>query len=251
MCLIFFSVNNHPFYKLIIAANRDEFYKRKTEPASFWSDHPNVLAGRDLEAGGTWMGVSKEGGIAMVTNYRDLKNINPAAPSRGHLVSDYLIEDRNPEEYLKEISLSASDYNGFNLVVGDKNQLFYFSNYQNKIVPMKSGIFGLSNHLLDTPWPKVTRGKEKISAILDNKSFSKNDLFEFMQDSRIASDDQLPNTGLPIARERALSAMFIKTPDYGSRCSTVITVDREDNLEFTERVFDLTTFEYTEKSFRL
>lgn len=187
----------------------------------------------------------------MVTNYRDLKNINPVAPSRGHLVSNYLIEDRNPQEYLKETCLRASDYNGFNLVVGDKNQLFYFSNYQNKIVPMKSGIFGLSNHLLDTPWPKVARGKEKISAILGNKSFSKDDLFEFMQDSRIASDNQLPNTGLPIERERALSAMFIKTPDYGSRCSTVITVDKEDNLEFTERVFDLTTFEYTEKSFRL
>ncbi len=250
MCLIFISVKNHPKYKLIIAANRDEFYSRKTTPAAYWSDYPEVLGGRDLEAHGTWMAVTRDGKIGMVTNYRDLKNLNPAAPSRGHLVADYLTNGDDAAAYLKEVHLRADQYNGFNLVVGKLDDLYYYSNYQSKIRQLSDGLYGLSNHLLDTPWPKVVKGKEAIQSIVDQDDFSADDLFEAMRDEQTASDDQLPDTGLELGRERALSAMFIKTPNYGSRCSTVVTVDYEDEISFSERVYDLTTFSFKQQQFK-
>ena len=160
MCLIFISTNNHPNYKLVVAANRDEFYSRKTSPARYWPDYPEIVGGRDLEAQGTWMAMAKSGKIGMVTNYRDLKNINPNAPTRGLLVSDFLINGSDPDEYLKDIHLKADLYNGFNLVIGNPDQLFYYSNYQSKIQQLKPGNYGLSNALLDTPWPKVHEVKK-------------------------------------------------------------------------------------------
>ena len=250
MCLIFISVDAHPKYKLVVAANRDEFYKRKTTPAGFWSNYPDLVAGRDLEAGGTWMGATKAGKISMVTNFRDPANIDPQAPSRGHLVADFLSNGQAPLEYLKEISLKAGQYNGFNLVAGWGDELLYFSNYQNKILKLDPGLYGLSNHLLDTAWPKVARGKEKMKSLLEEKEIDRTALFNLLSDTRIAPDDQLPATGISIERERALSAMFIKTPDYGSRCSTLILQDREGNMEFVERVFDLQNFSYVENEFK-
>ena len=168
MCLIFFSLNQHPTYKLILAGNRDEFYGRKTAPANFWSQHPAIVGGCDLEAiqpdgtCGTWMGLSKTGKLGFITNFRDPKNINPKAPSRGQLVSDFLIGNQEAEPYMRDIQTRASQYNGFNLVVGDTNKLYYLSNYQNEIKKLTSGFYGLSNHLLDTPWPKVAKGKSAI-----------------------------------------------------------------------------------------
>jgi len=249
MCLIFISVNNHPKYKLVIAANRDEFYSRKTIAAAPWADHPEVIGGRDLEANGTWMAMTKSGKIGMVTNYRDLKNINPKAPSRGHLVSEFLFNGTPSEAYLKEVHLQASQYNGFNLVLGKLDQLYYYSNYQSKIIPLKPGFYGLSNHLLDTPWPKVTRGKEKFQTVLANEKLSTSELFEILRDDRIAPDNQLPDTGLDLERERALSAMFIKTANYGSRCSTVVLVDKNNRVSYTERVYELSTFDHSEKEY--
>lgn len=247
MCLIFISINQHPQYKLIVAANRDEFYNRKTAPAHFWNDEPNILAGRDLEAGGTWLGVNKSGKISMITNYRDPKNINPAAPSRGKLVSDFLVNEEDGEKYLKEIQ-HPERYNGFNLITGTAEGLYYFSNYREGITEMKSGLFGLSNHLLDTPWPKVKKGKALMTEML-SQPFKSKDLFALLYNEGIASDDLLPDTGVGLDRERALSSMFIKSPGYGTRCSTVILVDRDNNFKFSERVFDLSTFEYIENTF--
>jgi uncharacterized protein with NRDE domain len=249
MCLIFFSVNNHPTYKLILAGNRDEFYNRKTAAAQFWKDQPNVLAGRDLEAGGTWMGITREGKISFITNYRDPSNINPAAPSRGHLVSDYLENDNDPFNYIKEVERKASVYNGFNLLVGDVNALWYFSNYGPSPMKIASGYYGLSNHLLETPWPKVLHGKEKLKNIFRSSVIDKNDLFTALYDSEQAADDKLPNTGIGIERERALSSMFIKSPGYGSRCSTIILVDHSNHVFFSERIYDLETFEYSTLDF--
>jgi uncharacterized protein with NRDE domain len=249
MCLIFISVNQHPKYKLIVAANRDEFYKRKTAPASFWNDHPEILGGRDLEAGGTWMGITKGGRVSLVTNYRDLKNINPNALSRGHLVSDYLAGNEDSESYLKELALHAGDYNGFNLIVGNINALRYYSNYQNKIVNLSSGIYGLSNHLLDSPWPKVEKGKREFQSLINHPGFTADQLLDMMYDDERAEDSQLPDTGVGLERERALSSMFIKMENYGSRCSTVLWVDDMGAAEFTERVYDLKTFEYSSKTF--
>jgi len=250
MCLIFISLNNHPAYKLIIAANRDEFYNRKTAAADFWEDKPYILGGRDLEACGTWMAMTKTGRIGMITNYRDPQNINPKAPSRGELVSDYLDKGGDGLSYLNSIESKAGEYNGFNLIVGTEGELWYLSNYKKGIQKLESGFYGLSNHLLETPWPKVIRGKEKLAPLLKKNTIDANDLFEILYDSQKAIDESLPNTGIGLERERTLSSMFIKSPNYGSRCSTVVTVDRNDNVEFSERVYDLTTFEHKTQIFK-
>lgn len=250
MCLIFFSLKEHPDYKLIIAANRDEFYNRKTAAADFWKDYPNILGGRDLEANGTWMGITKSGKISMLTNFRDPKNINPNAPSRGQLVSDYLEQTILSEDYLKQIEPKASAYNGFNLLMGNPEEFYYLSNYKTGIDKITSGLHGLSNHLLETPWPKVERGRQKLELLLKSERVTTQKLFEFLYDGERASDNQLPDTGIGLERERALSSMFIKSPGYGSRCSTVILIDQENNVEFSERVYDHATFEYTTKTFR-
>jgi uncharacterized protein with NRDE domain len=231
-----------------VAANRDEFYNRKTAAASFWEDHPNILGGRDLEAGGTWLGMTKGGKLSMVTNYRDPKNINPLAPSRGHLVSDYLIGSEAPSQYLKDLEPNAKNYNGFNLIMGTAEDLWYISNYREGIEQLKPGLYGLSNHLLDTPWPKVVKGKKKMQEMIASQ-FTTNDLFQLLYDSETASDKVLPDTGVGIDRERSLSSMFIKSPGYGTRCSTIILVDYTGQVSFSERVFDLSTFKYSEKSF--
>ena len=257
MCLIFFSLKQHPTFKLIVAANRDEFYNRKTAAADYWKDFPTIVGGRDLEvmpdgrqANGTWMGMTTSGKISMLTNYRDPKNINPHAPSRGHLVSDYLEQNSAPGDYLKLIEPKATAYNGFNLLVGNQEEFYYLSNYKTGIEKVTSGLHGLSNHLLETPWPKVNNGKQKLELLLKSESITSLQLFEFLYDGEHAADELLPDTGIGLERERALSSMFIKSPGYGSRCSTVILVDQQNNVEFSERVYDLSTFEYTTKKFQ-
>jgi uncharacterized protein with NRDE domain len=250
MCLIFISLREHKDYKLIVAANRDEFYNRKTLPADFWSDDPSILGGRDLEAGGTWLAMNKRGRLSMITNFRDPKNIDPKAPSRGALVSDYLKTEIDPHLYLQKIEPKAKAYNGFNLLVGDTNDLWYLSNYKDGIEQLSPGIHGLSNHLLDTPWPKVEKGKLDFHKLISGK-FLYGDLFNFLFNDKVADDDKLPDTGVGLERERALSSMFIKSPGYGTRCSTVILVDHQDNVFFAERVYDLVTFDFTEKTFNV
>jgi uncharacterized protein with NRDE domain len=250
MCLIFISLQQHPNYKLIIAGNRDEFYNRKTEAANYWRDYPQILAGRDLEAGGTWLGITKSGKISMLTNYRDPSNINPAAPSRGQLVSDYLKSDITAESYMHEIEKDGKKYNGFNLILGNPEELWYYSNYRDGVTKLIPGFYGISNHLLESPWPKVLMGKQKIAPTLRQDNIDPELLFEILYDDHVADDDKLPNTGLPLERERALSSMFIKTPNYGSRCSTVVLVDRANEMFFAERVYNLKTFEYKTSTFR-
>ncbi len=249
MCLIFLSINNHQTYSLIVAANRDEFYNRRTAPAEFWEDAPNVLAGRDLEANGTWMGISRSGRISLLTNFRDPRNINPSAPSRGHLVSDFLRKDTQATEYLKSIEQRGKEYNGFNLIAGSAGELWYYSNYGNGIASIPDGLHGLSNHLLNTPWPKVERGRNQFQQLLQPEVIDPGTLFEFLYDDRQAPDDKLPDTGVGLERERVLSSMFIKSPNYGSRCSTVLLIDRNRHVLFSERVYDLKTFAYTTRTF--
>lgn len=250
MCLIFFAVHQHPKFKLVIAANRDEFYNRKTEAAAFWKDDPSVLAGRDLEAGGTWLGVTTSGRISLLTNYRDPANINPSAPSRGQLVAEFLQGETSPKTYLQNLSLSASQYNGFNLMVGSVDELWYFSNYKSGLQKLENGLHGLSNHLLNTPWPKVENGKKKLQQVIRQQTEpSANQLFSLLMDEQRAPDAQLPETGIGLERERALSSMFIKTKGYGTRCSTVVLVDRDNRLTFAERVYNLETFTFTQNRF--
>ncbi len=255
MCLIFLSLHQHPKYKLIVAANRDEFYARKTVAAEFWEDHPQIVGGRDLEARkpdgtcGTWMAMNKNGRIAMVTNYRDLKNLKSVAPSRGHLVTDFLLTDEHPQNYLKPIEKDKHLYNGFNLIVGNAEELYYLSNYKEGITKIENGFHGLSNALLDTPWPKVTKGKEIMKPLFSEEKIDPEKILNALRDEHQALDNQLPDTGVGIERERMLSSMFIKSPNYGSRCSTVVTIDHHNKAEFTERVYDLKTFEFTQQTF--
>ncbi len=249
MCLIFFSINHHPNYRLIIAANRDEFHARRTAPADYWPDAPGVLAGRDLEANGTWMGVSRQGRVSLITNYRDPHHINPKAPSRGHLVSDFLAGNEPLQDYLRNVEQHGHKFNGFNLVTGFPGELWYYSNYGKGVQRVPDGLHGLSNHLLNTPWPKVERGKQRIQPLLKQDSISPDSLFEFLYDDQVAPDERLPDTGVGLERERVLSSMFIKSPNYGSRCSTVVLIDRNNHLLFSERVYDLTTFAHTTRTF--
>lgn len=244
MCLILFSIEQHPSYSLIVAANRDEFYARPTADADFWEDHPDILAGRDLQALGTWMGVTRTGKISMLTNYRDLSNLNPSAPSRGDLVSDFLKKNINEDQYLEMISSKGNEYNGFNLLFGNSKKLIYYSNISDEHKIITSGTYGLSNHLLDTEWPKVKKGRERLKEIIRQENIEPEQLFEALYDDIKAPDHHLPDTGVGLDLERMLSPMFIKSADYGSRCSTVVLVDKKDNWHFYERVYNTINYSY-------
>jgi len=250
MCLIFFSIDNHPTYKLIVAGNRDEFYGRKTAAANYWTDHPEILGGRDLEAGGTWLAMNKNGRISFITNFRDPSHINATAPSRGKLVSDFVLDNQNPFDYLKQLEPYAKTYNGFNLIVGDASGFAYLSNYGEGAQKLKPGFYGLSNHLLNTPWPKVTEGRKRLVPLLNEKKIEPEEIFEVLHSESQAEDSKLPSTGVPLELERALSAMFIKTPNYGSRCSTVILIDHNKQVSFSERVYLPGTNEFTTQVFK-
>lgn len=245
MCLILFSYNSHSKYKLVVAANRDELYARPTAQANFWPDHPHVLAGRDLQANGTWMGINKFGQLAMLTNYRDLTFIKPDAKSRGHLVADFLIGTKaDTKDYLLRLSQNDDQFNGYNIILGTTKTLCYHSNVIGAPREIKNGIYGLSNHLLDTPWPKVEWGKEKLRAALRKEEPDIEELFSTLYSDIKAPDHLLPDTGIGLEMERLLSSVFIKSPDYGSRCSTVLLVDNNDRWRFYERTYNPKDFSY-------
>lgn len=239
MCLLLFSYKYHPAYKLIVAANRDEYYNRPALPADFWEDDENILAGKDLLAGGSWLGITKRGRFAAVTNYRDMSEINSSAPSRGNLIKEFLSSDITPDSFGKKIEQSAGNYNGYNLVFGDTDNLFYFSNKSLKLINLTPGIYGLSNHLLDTPWPKVRKSKTSFKSILSDKNIKEDRLFELLSDTSIPSDDSLPDTGLSLEIERAVSPIFVKTPLYGTRSSTVIFWSNNNEVKFIEKSLDV------------
>lgn len=236
MCLIVFAWDVHPKYKLILAANRDEFYERPTAPAHFWEDQPHILGGRDLQAGGSWMTISGEGKFAAVTNYRDPQNIRKNAVSRGEIPTRFLNSQDTPEVYLKQLHEKAAQHNGFNVLTGNFQQLMHYSNYEGKLNVISPGIHGLSNALLDTGWPKVERAKSRL-AELTGRAFSHEELLEMMGDTAVAEDAVLPETGVPRELEKALSAMCIRTEKYGTCCSTVITIDRQGSVAFTEKSY--------------
>lgn len=251
MCLILFAYKTHPEYKLVVAANRDEFYSRPTEPATFWKDNPAILAGKDLTAGGTWMGINRQGKISMLTNYRDLKNIKQNAPSRGHLVSDFLENEEHAHDYLQQLSEKGDLYNGFNLICGTMDELYYYGNYKSGVHPITSGYHGLSNALLNTQWPKVDKGLNKLRSILKTEKVEPEQLFEALYDDIKAPEHLLPDTGVGLERESMLSPMFIKSADYGSRCSTVLLVSNDNDIHYLERTYNTTDFSYTDRIYEL
>lgn len=251
MCLILLALQKHPNYKLILAANRDEYYERHSEPPHFWEDAPHLLAGRDLVAGGTWLGITRNGRIAAVTNYRDPASVKPNAPSRGKLVSDFLASDLDPLSYLDLIRPEKDRHNGFNLILGRLHRITWYSNRSDKVAPLSPGVYGLSNHLLDTPWPKVVRAKALFEEILSyGKDLSVESFFRLLKDQTVAPDDTLPRTGVPLEWERILSPIFITSPNYGTRSSTVILIDKEDRVTFMDRTFNGSSDSVTTCEFR-
>lgn len=234
MCLILFSFLQHPEYSLLLAGNRDEFYDRPSLPADFWPDLPDVLAGRDSKHGGTWLGVTRSGRFAALTNYRDPVSNRPDALSRGLLVSNYLASRLLPDEYIEAIRADSAQYNGFNLLLGDSRNLWHYSNRTNAATSLKPGVYGISNHLLDTPWPKVQRGKMLLTqAVME--TVSERDLLSLLEDDLRPPDEQLPKTGVSLEWERTLSPIFVASPDYGTRAMTVVCVRHDGRLSFTER----------------
>jgi uncharacterized protein with NRDE domain len=235
MCLITFAWQVHPDFPLIVAANRDEFYHRAAEPARFWAEAPWVLAGKDLQAGGTWMGVTRQGRFAALTNYRE-----PGVPagelSRGLLVSEFLTSRVEPYHYAEQIAQEGARYSGFNLLVSNGQQLVAVSNRGLAPTVLMPGIHGLSNHLLNTPWPKVEKVKHGLTQILQQAALEKETLFNLMADTQQAADEALPHTGVGLEMERLLSSPFIQSAAYGTRVSTVIFMGQQRSF-LTEQTF--------------
>jgi uncharacterized protein with NRDE domain len=242
MCLIAFAWRKHPRYRLVLAANRDEFHERPTAPAQALPDAPQVHGGRDLRKGGSWLLVSEKDRVAAITNVRNGAEIaSPAWRSRGELVDEFARGEEMPSPWLAELSLRAAEYGPFNLLVGAGGELHFASNrprYRHR--PLKPGIHTLSNGDLDAPWPKSLRLREVLSAWIETES-SMDDwppvqkLFSALADTREAADAELPHTGIGLALERRLSAAFINGVEYGTRASSVLLFDEAEAVLYERR----------------
>jgi uncharacterized protein with NRDE domain len=273
MCLILFAYNAHPLYSLVLAANRDEFYARRALPAHFWQAEPDatsatapahspsahsprVFAGRDVQAGGTWCGITTTGRFSALTNYRDFHALKEVAPSRGALTTTFLFGTMPEDEYARHLQATSAPYNGFTVLFGSftatAQELWCYSNVDNAPKPLEAGIHGLSNAFLNTPWHKVEHGKRLFASALEQYGSNGHDarhltsaLLDIMTNPTRAHDSELPDTGVGLEMERVLSPMFISTERYGTRCSTVLLVERNGNVMATERTY---TTPFTERS---
>ncbi len=237
MCFLLLALNQTKEYPFILAANRDEFYRRKSAQVHYWEDKPHILGGRDLEQGGTWMAVTQTGRFAAITNYREVKNNFIALRSRGLLITDFLDSAITAKQFGQKLEKQASQYDGFNLIFGElSNDLFYYSNRNDQqSIALKPGIYVLSNHLLNTPWPKAIRGKssfKKIISMQDDKIEPA--LFELLGDEKKAAESELPDTGIDKNLEYLLSSIYIESENYGTRSSSILMLDNKNNLRFTE-----------------
>lgn len=238
MCIILFAIGAHPGFPLIVAANRDEAYARPAAPAAFWQDHPKIYAGRDLLQGGTWLGITSEGRFAALTNYRQVPRMGPGPRSRGELTLDYLRGSEDAVQYMRRASTRDAEYNGYSLIAGTSEQLCFYSNRDPGVVPIAPGVHGLSNRLLNDPWPKVQQGVAVLRSLLDAEQAQLTpSLFALLADSTPAPDHLLPSTGAALERERDRSAVFIPGDTYGTRASTVVLVAADGNVLFSERRF--------------
>ena len=242
MCLLIFSYRVDPRYPLVLAANRDEFHARPTAASAFWAEHPQLLAGRDLEQGGTWMGLTRSGRFAAITNCRDPARTTPAPRSRGELPLGYLTGKQDPETYLSSLLATASEYAGFNLLVGTIDNLWYLTNSATAPpcgpVPLVPGLYGLSNAQLDTPWPKVTLGKGRLQALLGKGALDHDALAAVVADQQLADPGDLLRLGLTDDMAQVLSSQFITTASYGTRSSTTLWADQAGQAHWRESSFD-------------
>ena len=238
MCLLVFAVNAHPRYRLIAAGNRDEFHARPTQAAGWWPTEPPLLAGRDLEAGGTWLGIGRNQRFAAITNIRDMAPTPAGAPSRGELVPAFIGAKTAAAAYLDDLVGRADAYAGFNLVVDDGKAVHFFASRSGRRERLDGGIHGLSNDNLDTPWPKVVKAAAGVRQLLGENEPDIEALFDVFADRAIAPDAELPDTGIGREFERMLSACFIVSPQYGTRSTTLVFVEHDGAVKFYERQFD-------------
>ncbi len=238
MCTIIFALNQHPNFKLIYLGNRDEFKSRPTAPSRFWDDETKVLAGRDLKACGTWLGITLDKRISFLTNYRDFKLIKENQASLGELTVNYLKNEMTALSYLETVKASKVTYNPYNLVVGTFDHLYFYSNIENEIIKIKNGVHGLSNAHLDSPWFKVEKAKKRLQNLIDSNQIDIEALFKILDDEEIPQDQYLPNTGIDIELERSLSSIFIDLETYGTLYKTVILVDKNDHVTYVEKFRD-------------
>jgi uncharacterized protein with NRDE domain len=236
VCLIVLGVGQHPDYPLILAANRDEFHARPTQEAHWWPDRPGVLGGRDLQAGGTWLAVSRSGRFATVTNFRDAKPPDSSHRSRGHLVTEFLESELSPQDYVAAIDEDV--YAGFNLIVGTAGEIAYLSNREDGTRDLGPGAYGLSNALLDGPWHKVESSKARLTALIDADQVNEPALMRLMDDRDKGPVDEVERGRIDFRTAHAITAPFIVMPEYGTRCTTVLLVGANGKWQFTERRFD-------------
>ncbi|MBL4780709.1 MAG: NRDE family protein [Porticoccaceae bacterium] len=235
MCLVTLAFQYHPRYPLIVVANRDEFYDRPTQPAEFWADSPSILAGRDLDAGGTWFGVDRRGNWATVTNTRGGGYY--ADKSRGGLPTGFLLSEADSQDYFDEVLEEGELYSGFNLLAGSAHELLYCTNARGGTQHLNPGIYTLSNDALDTPWPKSELARARLGASIEDDVLDSEGLLAVLGSRQTFADHLLPDTGLGIDMERSLSSPFIVGPSYGTRCTTVLLIDNQGKVEFAEQNF--------------
>ncbi len=238
MCLVVLAWQQQPELPLIVAGNRDEFHARPTKEAHWWSDQPDIVGGRDLQAAGTWLGLHRRGRFATVTNFRDAEKPSAKFRSRGHLVSEFLAGTSTPIDYLQ--SIDGTQYAGFNLLLSDGQTLAWYSNRADEPRLLEPGIYGLSNALLDSPWHKVRRSKSALAELLQRNASNETQLLRLLGDREQAPVDEIDSERLPFARARAISAPFIVLPDYGTRSSSIVLCDGDGNWRMKERRFDAT-----------
>lgn len=248
MCLISFALGFHDRYRLVLIAHRDEFFQRPSTPMHWWKSdaalrgRPRILAGQDEVGGGTWLGLNENGRWAAVTNFRE-QHPEREMRTRGELVASFLASDQSPADYLSGVYDKSTHYNGFNLLVGNLDEVIWFSNRasgSNTLMdPLSNGIYGLSNHLLDTPWPKVELAKNCLAEKLESELVSSDQLVTALQSETRPADELLPSTGVDLATERMLSSMFINDSvrQYGTRCATALTISVEGKVEIVELTY--------------
>ena len=235
MCLILFGFQPNSQFKLVVAANRDEFYARPSRASGYWPEQPELLAGKDLEMGGTWLGITRNGRFSAVTNFRETPPTSVPPRSRGDLTTNFLLGNMTPAAYLAKVDARATEYRAFNLLVGDGDSLYYYCNRQGVVQRLEPGIYGLSNELLDCDWPKVRAGREQLAALLQS-DYDEAALFKLLSE---------PGSG-----DEPWSAKFIASPEYGTCAATVLTVDPCGRVSFRERNFSAGGSPTTEESFQ-
>ncbi len=235
MCLVLLAHKVDPGLPLVVAANRDEFHARPAQKMHWWVENPDILAGRDLQAGGTWLGLHRNGRFATVTNFRDAVPASGRRRSRGQLITAFLECDQPPLDFVQ--SIDGARYAGFNLLVADRDELAYLSNRDGASGVLPPGIYGVANATLDTPWPKVQRTRAGLERLIRDGAVNETELLRLLDDRRRANARDVEAAGVPFEKAHALSAPFIVLPDYGTRCSTVLTRDTDGSIRIAEKRF--------------